>query len=338
MVDKVVKLVAQRYGVPESQLKPLSGGHFSRVYEFAEGGETYVLRITPPNDELGVQETRAVLAWMDFLSANGASVPKPKRSNHGRLVEAVEQDGQRYVAVVFERARGVLGEALPREQWGDTLYQHIGRTVGRMHALAKRYVPPDDVPRRPQWDGIVNCFNPGQALDGSQAVVAEKQARILEIVRGLPKDEGGYGLIHTDLHFANFFVDVEAGTVTIFDFDDCAYGWYAMDIAMTLLDAVVVHAGVDRAVSAEAFAAAFMESYLRGYTAETSLSGFWASQLPHFLKLLEIGLYAQVYRGYDPSDSESWAGKFMAGRKSKIEGDVPYVEVDFEGILKEIQR
>lgn len=333
-MDKGLKLVAQRYGIPESRLRPLSGGHFSHVYEFAEGGETYVLRITPPNDELGVQEMRAVLAWMDFLSANGAFVPRPKRSNHGRLVEVVERDGQGYVAVVFEKARGVLGEALPREQWSDVLYERIGRAVGGMHALAKMYVPPDDVSCRPHWDAIGNCFNPGQILDGAQAVVAEKRAQTLEVIHGLPKDEGGYGLIHTDLHFANFFVDVETGTVTIFDFDDCAYGWYVMDIAMTLLDAVVVQTSTDR----ETFAAAFMKSYLRGYTAETPLSGFWASQLPHFLKLLEVGLYAQVYRDYDPNDTESWVGKFMAGRKSRIEGDVPYVEVDFEGVLKEIQE
>jgi len=44
-----------------------------------------------------------------------------------------------------------------------------------------------------------------------------------------------------------------------------------------------------------------------------------------------------VYRGYDPNDTESWVGKFMAGRKSGIEDDVPCVEADFEGILKEIQ-
>jgi len=125
-------------------------------------------------------------------------------------------------------------------------------------------------------------------LDASQAVIAEKRA---EVIRELPKDKDGYGLIHTDLHFANFFVDVETGTVTIFDFDDCAYGWYVMDIAMTLLDAMVVHAGTDRAVSTEAFAAAFLKSYLRGYTAEAPMSAFRASQLLHFLKLLEIGLY-----------------------------------------------
>jgi Ser/Thr protein kinase RdoA (MazF antagonist) len=330
---KVVKLAAQRYGVPESRLKPLSGGHFSHVYEFSEGGETYVLRITPPNDELGVQETRAVLAWMDFLFTNGAFVSEPRRSDRGRLVEVVERDGQKYVIVVFEKARGALGEALPREQWTDALYQRIGRTVGRMHALAKMYIPPNDVARRPHWDGIGNCFNPGQALDGSQAVIAEKQAQILEIIRGLPKDEDGYGLIHTDLHCANFFVDVETGTVTIFDFDDCAYGWYVMDIALTLLDAVVVHTGMDK----ETFAEAFLKSYLKGYTAETPLSGFWASQLAHFLKLLEIGLYVRVYQDYDPNDTESWVGKFMIDRKSRIEGDVPYVAVDFESVFKEIQ-
>ena len=127
----------------------------------------------------------------------------------------------------------------------------------------------------------------------------------------------------------NLFVDVAHNKVTILDFDDCAYGWYVMDVAMSVFDLVVLYPGPDT----KDFAARFMNSYLKGYTAENDLSAFWISQLPHFLKLLEIGVYTQVYQFYDPKDADPWVGKFMAGRKDRIEQDVPYVvEVEFESL------
>ena len=49
----------------------------------------------------------------------------------------------------------------------------------------------------------------------------------------LPKDDDCYGLIHADIHQGNFFVD-ENDNITIFDFDDCHYHWFAYDLAVPL--------------------------------------------------------------------------------------------------------
>ena len=45
----------------------------------------------------------------------------------------------------------------------------------------------------------------------------------------------------------------------------------------------------------------------------------------NFLKLLEIGIYIQVYDDYEPHDLDSWVGKFMAKRKYRLEHDIPYI-------------
>ena len=49
-----------------------------------------------------------------------------------------------------------------------------------------------------------------------------------------PRDRESFGLVHRDAHELNFFVD-QQGTITLFDFDDCARCWLADDIAMVLL-------------------------------------------------------------------------------------------------------
>jgi Ser/Thr protein kinase RdoA (MazF antagonist) len=321
---------ARRYGVPAADLTPMVGGHVTHVYSFTKDGKNYVLRITPPNEEIDLPAMHAILPWMHFLAEGGASVAAPVLSQNGNLIEPIEQDGQTYIAVAFERAPGIRGEELTFDQWNDALFARLGQTAGKMHALAKAYVPPSADLKRPDWNAASNCYHPPEELPPSEAIVAEKQARIFEYVQTLPKDADSYGMIHADLHGGNFFVDMATNTITVFDFDDCAYGWFAMDIAMGLFDALVLYPGPDR----EAFAARFLRSYLQGYRAENAISAFWLSQLPHFLKLLEIGVYAEVYAYHDPADTESWVGRFMANRKFRIEHDVPYIDIDFGHLLQ----
>jgi Ser/Thr protein kinase RdoA (MazF antagonist) len=320
---------AKRYGVPAADLAPMVGGHVTHVYSFTKDGKDYVLRITPPNEEINLPAMRAILPWMHFLAEGGASVAAPVFSQNGNLIELIEQDGQTYIAVAFEKAPGIRGEELTFDQWNDALFERLGQTAGKMHTLAKVYAPSSADLRRPEWNAATNCYHPHEEPPPSEAIVAEKQARLYEYVQTLPKDKDDYGMIHADLHGGNFFVDVATNTVTVFDFDDCAYGWFAMDIAMSVFDMLVLYPGTDR----EAFTVRFLQSYLKGYRAENMLDVFWLSQLPYFLKLLEIGVYAQVRAYHDPADTVSWVGKFMANRKYRIEHDVPYIDIDFDHIL-----
>ena len=313
---------ARRYGVSIADLAPMVGGHVTHVYSFTRDGKDYVLRVTPPNEEIDLPATRAILSWMRFLAEGGAAVATPVHSQNDALIEPVVQAGQTYIAVAFEKAPGIRGEELTFDQWTDALFTRLGQTAGRMHALAKGYTPSNVALRRPDWDVAGNCFHPLESLPPSEAIIAEKRARVFEYVQTLPKDDNSYGMIHADLHGGNFFVDVATNTITVFDFDDCAYGWYVMDIAMSVFDMLVLYPGKDRA----AFATRFLRSYLTGYRAENTLDAFWLGQLPHFLKLLEIGVYTQVYAYHDPADTESWVGRFMANRRFRIEHDIPYID------------
>ncbi len=321
---------ARHYGVVAADLTPMVGGHVTYVCSFRRDGKDCVLRITPPNEEIDLPGMRAILPWIHFLAAGGASVAAPVPSQNGNLIEAFEQAGQTYIAVAFERAPGVRGEELTFDQWNDALFARLGQTAGKMHALAKAYIPPNTDLKRPEWNAAANCFHPPEQFPPSEAIIAAKQVRLFEYVQTLPKDRDSYGMIHADLHGGNFFVDVDTNTITVFDFDDCAYGWYVMDIAMGVFDALVLYPGAD----CEAFAARFLRSYLQGYCTENAISAFWLSQLPHFLKLLEIGVYAEVRTYHDPADTGSWVGKFMANRKYRIEHNVPYVDLDFVNMLR----
>jgi amicoumacin kinase len=325
---------AECYGFSPAQAVPLTGGHFSKIYEFPGYGKTFVLRVTPPNAEIDVPAMRAVLNWLSYLAEQGGSVPTPLCSRWGNLIESVQLDDGLYVLVAFEKVDGTLAEDLFPEHWSDDLTSALGNAVGRMHAISRTYRPWDTSLLRPAWDEIGNCFNPAEELDAAHALVSQKLREIRSNVRTLPKDEISYGLIHTDLHFANFIVDAPAHRATIIDFDDCSYGWYAMDLAMLVLDLTVLYTTPGR----EAYTQNFLKQFLHSYLQHHLLDLDWIRKLPYFLKLLEIGLYEMLYQQYDPTDTQSWVGRFMLGRRSRIENDIPYIGLDFSSLADEIGR
>ena len=274
------------------------------------------------------------------LDAHGASVAGPIPSLAGQLVEAIEQETGCYLVTALKKAPGILAEELPYEEWSDALFRTWGRTAGRMHAIAQACTTQgaaaaEPALGRPEWDQARNYFNDPLPDALAHTPIAGAHARERAYLDTLPRDSAGYGMIHMDFHAANFFVEPETATVTVFDFDDCMRGWYAMDIAMALFDVLVVYPREDRLP----FAEHFLSQYLAGYASEKPLDAFWIAQLPHFLKLLEIGVYAEVYPYYDPADTTSWVGKFLADdRKGRIERGEPYVDVDFLAILPSATR
>lgn len=297
---------AARYGVTPAQLQPLAGGHYAAVFAYTEGGRPCVMRILPPGPGTDQQAIRAVMGWLAFATAHDAPVPHVIRSRAGQVVEVVGAAGREYVVHAFARAPGVLAEGMRPEDWDDTLFEALGRTLGRYHRIARDYTPFDPALRCPEWDAGASCFNPTGDLAGAEPIILTRREQALARIRPLPKDRDCYGLAHLDLHFGNFYVDV----------------------AMLLFDVLVVYGGADR----QQFGARFLTQLLRGYGSQMPISAFWVSQLPHFLKLLEIGVYLMLYRAYDPAIGTGWASRFMPGRRERIVEDTPYVALDCAAI------
>ncbi|MBN2388177.1 MAG: phosphotransferase [Anaerolineales bacterium] len=316
---------AALYGKDESALRLMRGGHFAYTYSFLREDGECVLRILPPGDELDLRSQQAVMGWMRYLAENGAAVPEPLPSEDGNLVEALIFDRREWLILAMRRAPGVLSEELPLKQWTPALVQSLGRAVGRIHSLARRYVPPGGQ-RRPDWDAAGNLFNHPIP---EQPWLARKQAAVLERVHKLPRGGDEYGMIHADLHFGNFFVEIPTRTITIFDFDDCVFGWYIMDLAVLLFDVLVLYDGEDRV----GYGTDFLVNLLAGYRDENPVDRFWMGQLPLFLKLLEINLYTDLQALEGAESDDPWVSRFLPGCREKIEKDVPYIELDIGSVL-----
>ncbi|HTP11877.1 MAG TPA: phosphotransferase [Anaerolineae bacterium] len=321
----ILEEALRRYGVTPDRARLLDGFE-SFMYEMERAGEACILRIghSLHRDERLIQ---AEVDWINYLADGGASVARAILSATGRLVEPIDDGhGRQFLATAFVKARG---QSPWKIGWTPELYETYGQLIGRLHALSQRYQPSNPAWQRPQWDDT-ELLDVERFLPADQPIVLQKYRDLLAYLRALPKSIEAYGLIHGDAHGSNFFVD-ETGRITLFDFDDCAYSWYANDLAIVLFYLIT------NVPAAAEITRGFMPHFLRGYRRENQLDPIWLKELPHFLQLREIELYAVVHRSFDVEHIDNaWCAAFMQGRRARIEHAVPYVEFDFEALAGEL--
>jgi Ser/Thr protein kinase RdoA (MazF antagonist) len=321
--DAILQEAMRRYGIAGDQIHLLDGFE-SFIYEYERGGEPFILRLAH-----SIRRSESLIQgevdWINHLAAGGASVARAVRSEQGNLVEGIDDGrGGCFLSTAFVKARG---KPPGREEWNEGFFQIYGQLLGRMHALTRGYRPADPSWQRPHWDDP-EMLEVERLLPGSQVKVRERYRALMEHLHALPTSTRSYGLIHQDAHAGNLFVDGK-GTTTLFDFDDCAYSWFTNDVAIVLFYAVM------GAQDAPAFTRTFMAHFLQGYRQEDQIDAVWLKEIPHFLKLREIDLYAVIHRSFDVDNlDDPWCANYMQGRRQKIEDDVPYIEFDFESLAE----
>ena len=320
--DAILHETMARYAIAADQIEP-GDGFESFIYRCQRDGTPAILRITH-SLRRSPELIRGEVDWINYLAAGGATVAGALLSARGELVEEID-DGQggRFLATAFAYAPGRPSGAVG---WTVARYEAYGRLIGRMHALTKSYEPGDPNWRHRTWpeEGTAEIE---RALANSDPAALATYLALVDRVSRLPRDRDSYGLIHFDAHEANFFVD-DAGQITLFDFDDRAYNWFANDIAMVLFYKVA------NTADPAAVAADFLPHFLRGYAAENRLDPAWAAPIPDFMKMREIDLYAVIMRSYGigPDGAESiphdWPRRFMIGRRARIAGGVPFLDYE----------
>lgn len=325
MDPNLLHLACSLYNTSSYRLTPLSGGHYNAVYQYPTSTGAAILRIGL--EDCPFEQTRAMLDWVNYLVQHRAPVSVPVLSVQGNLQESLEFAGSRYTLTAFEKANGILAENIPPPEWTPDLYRSIGQAVGCFHRISSSYQPAETSPARPQWFNSFEIIEAETKLEIRGDSAKEKLTRMIAELKQLPVSPSDFAIIHGDLHFANFIIQPD-GMVTIIDFDDCSFGWFAIDVAMALFDVLVLFDPAND-TQAQEFSQEFLSNYLKGYRKEFQFSAYWQSQLPRFLKLKELCIYADLVDHPDASCLGTWVGNFMRGRTERIANNLPYVDINF---------
>jgi Ser/Thr protein kinase RdoA (MazF antagonist) len=316
--DDILCAACQRYDIAPNTTRLLDGFE-SFIYEFNRPDGDYILRIGH-SGRRSSDLIRGEVDWINYLADGGTTVARAVLSSSGNLVEPVD-DGQggQFLCTAFVRARGGIAE---KEQINERLFLNYGRLMGRMHALAKTYRLPEPAWRRPEWDDSSNMVA-DLWMPEKYAYLLPKYRELMAHLASLPRDPASYGMIHQDAHLGNLFVD-ENYTLTLFDFDDCVYGHFIYDLAMVLF--YIAGWGDDDIAG---FIERFIPVFLQGYREHNRLDPQWLAELPHFMKLREIDLFAEILFMDGETPANPWSRRYMLGRGEKIEQDLPFIEFDW---------
>lgn len=295
------------------------------VYGLRAAGRDLILRLTHSSHRTPDQ-VRGELDWMDHLHRHGVNVAAPIRSSNGRFVETVPARGSAFIVTAFERAPGGAVDRNDPSVWNHALFEEWGRTIGRMHAAARTYVPSDPAFGRSEWyeeDLLVNaaCY-----LPPSEGAALENLGRCVRWLGGLSQNPRCYGMVHTDVHTGNFFY--HDGRITVFDFDDAAYHWFAYDIAMPLYYALLGFPYEAKEEQA-AFCREFFPAFMHGYAHENAIDPDWMAQLPRFLQFRDRLLHVFCFKKFDMANLTEGQERFLNRMRATVGVENAYEHLDF---------
>ena len=222
------------YSLEDCTFTPVSGNDGGRnrvVIVSRNGDKQYVLRISALGDR-NEDDYLAETEFVRFLAGNGAPVADVIPSVRGRLAEFVEVEGKAVYISLFAYAKGMLiSDNGYRYREGASLNEYFfntGKALGAIHRLSKAYVP---VHPRPDYFDKYNMMYLDRLIPDEYLELKTAIAKRLDLFRALPTDKSCFGLVHFDFSDGNYHIDMETGTITVFDFDNCMNCWYMFDLA-----------------------------------------------------------------------------------------------------------
>ena len=274
----------------------------NHVFSFIASGKNRFLRLTSSRHRT-VFQIEAELDFVRHLHQGGVSVSLPLTSLNGLAVEKMEIANHAFCACVFEEAEG---ESFAFDSHVPNLkhFRLRGRTLGRIHALARKHKPSASLCRF-AWDEDDCLLNAERYLPRSESVVWDEYYHLMEWLHGHPKDVYSFGLIHGDFGATNYRYHNDC--LSVFDFDDCCYHWFAYDLAITIYP----HGWRKEAQ-------ALLESLLEGYSEEASWRTDSTADLIDFCRLRLLYMFLTYAKKWGFSDLSDQQANWFAQKRENI--------------------
>lgn len=309
------------YDVPEPLLTPIHHIENTTFSVQAADRQQYVLRIQRA-DSHPPEAIRSELQWLMALRQNTAlQVSEPVFTRAGSPLVIAEAPGvpESRTCVLFRWLKGrFFDKTLTPQQ-----LERVGIFTAQLHEHAARWQPPTafvrgrvdaitEAARRVLWNPSAQAASILSAQPTDEdinrivalvhdlfssedaAMVASVLVQIRTVFGDLGEGKEVFGLIHGDLHQANYLF--QRGTPCAIDFDDCGWGHYLYDLSVTLSE--LTHLPTYPRLRA---------ALLRGYRTIRPLPTQHEAYLDTFFALRRIQLLIWVIESRDhPAFRDRW--------------------------------
>lgn len=320
-----LEIAAKRFSIDRGSLGN-HGGFENVVYTGRRNGKEVFLRISH-TDHRSIDVAESELHWVQDLAARGVPVSRPLPSVSGRLLEAIPVQKGQLLLSLWEKAPGRHVNPFD-PAWGPDLFRHWGEVTGMLHAAAQEYTLPAGMTPRPDMTGSGLLPSEVGPLNPVKELLLKKYKEVTNQTRNLPRRSRNFGLSHRDLHGWNLLVD--RGRITVIDFDDCGYDYFAHDIAMAVYYAAdFMHRTVPASSVDEVSARAqqFLEEFLKGYRRYNDLGIEDLLTIPLFAERRRLELTLLTYDLWSNEEARPDQKAWLERNLSDIERNVPCLQL-----------
>ncbi len=251
----------------------------SDIYLVETHRQSYILKVSHHHWR-SQSDVQFELEFLDFLYQQDVPVAYPLKTKQRNLYVTIHAlEGDRYAALFpFAPGEVPLGDLNPTQ---STI---LGETLAKLHQASLKFN--SQTPRNP--------LDLSYLLDKSQTIITpclennhqhlvyldQAIAQIKRELKHLPQEAPYWGVCWGDPHSGNVHF-TQDNQVTLFDFDQCGYGWRAFDLAKFLQ--VSLNAGVSSKIR---------EAFFSGYQNIQFLSEIESNSLQALTKMAHIWAWA----------------------------------------------
>jgi Ser/Thr protein kinase RdoA (MazF antagonist) len=236
--------ICDHFAIPTPLTCRLWHRGLSDVYLVETDISPYILRITH-NHWRKKADVEFEMSFLSYLAHHQLPVAAPLLSKQGSFVIAIQApEGERY-ATLFPYAAGemAIGDL-------NVMQSHyLGKILAQIHRTAQGFHPPSE--RQP----LTLSYLLDESLQKIAPFLRHRLpdyeeikgaiARIKQKVSALPTEAPYWSICWGDPHSGNVHFAAD-NQPTLFDFDQCGYGWRAFDLAKFLQ--VSLQSGLSRTV------------------------------------------------------------------------------------------
>lgn len=313
--DTIPGIISEYYPVQVWSLYEL-GGYQNWVYQISCEDRQMVVRVTPAAHRR-FSHLQSEIALVNALHRRGVPVAAPVQHPRVPVIRRVKLRKGTYYLSTFEKAPGLTWREVPKR---DAIFLDAGRVLARIHTETANI---SHTLARPSWEENHYLRAARRAIPCDRRWVLHKMIDHIGRLRELPHGQSEYGLIHGDYQFSNMLYS--SGGVTVIDFDEAEYNWYAYDLAVYLFYILL---GSDPGDMDLAAGGRIWRRFLEGYSAERRLPDALFERLPDFLRLREYKLYSSIFCSLGIRPLGAWQSSFLWNTEQRLKSDRPFIDVE----------
>lgn len=313
--------LARQFSSTAEKLEFIRESH-NITYRVFDAHTSFILRVTSIKHRTW-QQLESELDFQIYLYQNQAPVVKPLTTQDDKYIIEYFSEGKTYYITAFSLAEG--------ENWNNRsdnskdMWMAIGAALGSIHNLSRQYRPKPSIQKRRFWNESQHLVNASSIFSKYNSDLSSVFLKDMARYRTLPTDRMSFGLTHGDFLLSNYMID-RKNKVTVFDFDECEYSWFAVDIAICM-HCYLIGANPMELTNKSEMAESMLYHMLLGYKITNTMSEM-ISELQSFFRIRDYIYLSTILE--KESELSGWDKQFVETAMNRLINSDVFLDFDFK--------